>query len=73
MRQSEVRVSGYRHIVEQGEGSPGERENSHYERFRSIREHFNSLVAQNCDLEPTWPSAELRSCVDHRSPTAMFM
>lgn len=45
-------------IVEQGEGSPGEREDSHYQRFRSIRDQFRRLVSHNPRFEPAWPAAQ---------------
>jgi hypothetical protein len=44
-------------IVEQGEGSPGDREDSHYARFRSIREEYGELLAANPSFEPAWPVA----------------
>lgn len=45
-------------IVEQGEGSPGDRIDSHYHRFVAIREEFAALRAANPDFAPAWPVAE---------------
>lgn len=55
-------------IVEQGEGSPAEREGSHYERFRAIREEYDRLAAANPDFDPAWPVAD--SPVMRRPPTS---
>lgn len=45
-------------IVEQGEGSPRDREDSHYERFREIAAEFRSLRELNPNFDPAWPVAE---------------
>jgi Ferritin-like len=42
-------------IVEQGEGSPGDREESHYHRFLAIRDEYAALAAANADFAPAWP------------------
>jgi hypothetical protein len=45
-------------IVEQGEGSPGEHEDSHYQRFRSIKTEYEQLLDANPAFQPAWPAAE---------------
>ncbi|CAG9166175.1 ferritin-like protein [Cupriavidus respiraculi] len=45
-------------IVEQGEGSPADREDSHYQRFCSMRDEYHALRARNPSFEPAWPAAE---------------
>jgi hypothetical protein len=45
-------------IVAQGEGSPADREDSHYQRFLSIRKEYRALRAANPGFEPAWPAAE---------------
>jgi Ferritin-like len=45
------------HIVEQGEGAPGERADSHYQRFLAIRDEYERLLAANPDFAPAWPAA----------------
>ena len=55
-------------IVEQGEGAPGDREDSHYRRFVAIRHEYHALLAQNPAFEPAWPVAE--SPVMRRPPEA---
>ena len=45
------------HIKEEGEGSSGAREASHFDRFVSIRDEWADLVAQAPDFEPAWPAA----------------
>lgn len=45
-------------IVEQGEGSPGDREDSHYHRFLAIREEYEKLSKANPRFAPAWPVAE---------------
>lgn len=54
-------------IVEQGEGSPSDREDSHYERFRAIRAEYRTLRDLNPSFDPAWPVAE--SPVMRRPPT----
>lgn len=44
-------------IKEEGEGSSGAREASHFERFLSIREEWEDLAAQTPDFMPAWPAA----------------
>ncbi|MFL6575838.1 MAG: ferritin-like domain-containing protein [Povalibacter sp.] len=44
-------------IVEQGEGSPAKRDDSHYERFRSIQNEYASLSANDPLFAPAWPTA----------------
>jgi hypothetical protein len=45
-------------IVEQGEGSASSRDDSHYERFISIKHEFEQLLEANPNFEPSWPAAE---------------
>jgi hypothetical protein len=45
-------------IVEQGEGSPADREESHYKSFVAIRTEFESLLASNGAFAPAWPVAD---------------
>jgi hypothetical protein len=45
-------------IVEQGEGSPEDREDSHYQRFLAIRKEYEALRAENPSFAPAWPVAE---------------
>lgn len=45
-------------IVEQGEGSPGDRDDSHYRAFIAIRDEYHRLQAQDPGFEPAWPAAE---------------
>jgi hypothetical protein len=44
-------------IVEQGEGAPHEREDSHYARFIDIRQEWDALLARNPSFVPAWPAA----------------
>lgn len=44
-------------IVEQGEGSPSDQGDSHYQRFRSIESEFQELLARNPAFQPAWPAA----------------
>jgi hypothetical protein len=45
-------------IVEQGEGAPDDREDSHYQRFRTMRKELSALSAQNPSFAPAWPAAD---------------
>ena len=45
------------HIKEEGEGSSGAREPSHFDRFVSIRDEWADLLAQSPGFEPAWPAA----------------
>ncbi|RYF94798.1 MAG: hypothetical protein EON95_03955 [Caulobacteraceae bacterium] len=45
------------HIKEEGEGSGGAREASHFDRFVSIRDEWADLVSRAPDFEPAWPAA----------------
>lgn len=45
-------------IVEQGEGSPGDREDSHYQRFLAIQNEYQELFEQNPSFAPAWPAAQ---------------
>jgi hypothetical protein len=42
-------------IVEQGEGSPADREDSHYRSFIAIREEFQAMREAEPAFEPAWP------------------
>lgn len=44
-------------IKEQGEGSTGAREHSHYDRFRTIRDEWAELSAADPGFAPAWPAA----------------
>lgn len=45
-------------IVEQGEGSPADRENSHYHRFHAIKREYTALLAVNPTFAPAYLVAE---------------
>lgn len=45
-------------IVEQGEGSPRDREDSHYRRFVEIRQELETLRAADPQFAPAWPVAD---------------
>jgi hypothetical protein len=45
-------------IVTQGEGSPEDRADSHYQRFMAIQKEYRALRAENPAFEPAWPAAE---------------
>ena len=44
-------------IVEQGEGAPGEREGSHYQRFVEIGRAYRAERERNATFAPAWPTA----------------
>jgi hypothetical protein len=44
-------------IIEQGEGSPADREDSHYQRFTAIRHEYRELKRRNPSFEPGRPAA----------------
>ncbi len=44
-------------IVEQGEGSPADREDSHYRRFQAIKQEYAAFRAENSEFAPTYPVA----------------
>lgn len=44
-------------IVEQGEGSPGHTDESHYVKFCKVRDELAALMATDPDFEPAWPVA----------------
>ena len=54
-------------IVEQGEGSPRHRDESHFQRFTDMKEEYERLSAINPDFQPAWPAAE--SPVMRRPPS----
>ena len=45
-------------IVEQGEGSAADRDDSHYHRFRAIQSEYAQLLERNAGFEPAWPAAQ---------------
>ncbi|HYP13024.1 MAG TPA: ferritin-like protein [Bryobacteraceae bacterium] len=45
-------------IVEQGEGSSADRQDSHYHRFQAIKHEYTALLAKNPDFAPAHPVAE---------------
>lgn len=45
-------------IVEQGEGSPADREDSHYRRFQAIKRDYAALTAARPNFVPAHPVAE---------------
>lgn len=45
-------------IVEQGEGSPADREKSHYRSFLAIRDELADLTSADRDFVPAWPVAD---------------
>ena len=45
-------------IVDQGEGSQADRQNSHYQRFVTTREEYLALKEANPAFAPAWPAAE---------------
>lgn len=44
-------------IVEQGEGTPGHAENSHYNRFCAVRDELAAMTAADPEFSPVWPVA----------------
>jgi hypothetical protein len=70
-------------VIEQGEGSPSDREDSHYRRFLAIRDELAELTRQDPEFRPAWPVADspvLRRpaepngtlFVDHPAATALL-
>ena len=45
-------------IVEQGEGSPADREDSHYRRFQATKREYTAFLAENPGFAPAYPVAE---------------
>ncbi len=45
-------------IVEQGEGSPADREDSHYRSFLAVRDELSELKAADPAFAPAWPVAD---------------
>src|SRR5262249_60195060 len=54
-------------IVEQGEGSPGHSQNSHYVKFCGVRDELAALAAADPRFAPAWPAA--RNPVMRMPPT----
>ncbi|MFM9974738.1 MAG: ferritin-like domain-containing protein, partial [Beijerinckiaceae bacterium] len=44
-------------IVEQGEGSPGDVEDSHYARFCAVRDELKQMLVADPAFDPAWPAA----------------
>ncbi len=44
-------------IIEQGEGSPGHSEDSHYNRFLKLRSEYNEFLVADPSFEPAFPVA----------------
>lgn len=45
-------------IVEQGEGSPSDRDDSHYRSFLAIRDELDRLTGADTNFTPAWPVAD---------------
>jgi hypothetical protein len=45
-------------IVEQGEGSPADRQDSHYREFLSVRDELELLTREDPSFQPAWPVAD---------------
>jgi len=45
-------------IVEQGEGSPADHDDSHYRRFQAVKREYAALLAENPHFEPAYRVAE---------------
>ena len=61
-------------IVEQGEGSPADQEESHYRSFLSIRDELAELSGANPAFAPAWPVADnpvLRRPIDVKDETSV--
>jgi hypothetical protein len=61
-------LSAIDQLVEQGEGAPGDRDDSHYRRFLAMREEYVGLTHANPAFQPAWPVAD--SPVMRRPPEA---
>jgi CDGSH-type Zn-finger protein/uncharacterized Fe-S cluster protein YjdI len=49
--------AAFKAIVEQGEGAPEDSENSHFQRFISMRDELARLSAENPKFKPAFPAA----------------
>jgi CDGSH-type Zn-finger protein/uncharacterized Fe-S cluster protein YjdI len=63
----ETACAAIKAIVEQGEGSPGHVQNSHYTKFCGVRDELMSLSAADPGFAPAWPVA--RNPVMRKPPT----
>jgi len=45
-------------IVEQGEGSPADHDDSHYRRFQAVKREYAALLTDNPNFEPAYRAAE---------------
>lgn len=50
-------LSAIEHIKEEGEGSTGGREESHFDRFQAIKAEWAHLSREEPAFEPAWPAA----------------
>jgi hypothetical protein len=50
-------LAAINHIKEEGEGSSGETEDSHFDRFSSIKAEWTDLKADDPGFVPAWPAA----------------
>jgi CDGSH-type Zn-finger protein/uncharacterized Fe-S cluster protein YjdI len=53
----ETAMKAIEEIVNQGEGAPAHRDDSHYARFEAIRQEFLELKQARPDFEPAYPAA----------------
>ena len=53
----ETAMKAIEEIVQQGEGAPAHRDDSHYARFAAIRDEFRALKAARPGFEPAHPAA----------------
>ena len=44
-------------IIDQGEGSPGHNEDSHYNRFLRVRAEYDAFIAEDPAFQPAFPAA----------------
>jgi hypothetical protein len=51
-------LAGIDLIVDQGEGSPQDRDGTHYRAFLGIRDEYERLVAEDLRFTPAWPVAD---------------
>jgi hypothetical protein len=53
----EAALAAITHIKEEGEGSTGASAESHFDRFRAIRDEWDQLAADDPGFQPAWPAA----------------
>jgi hypothetical protein len=54
----ETALTGIDLIVEQGEGSPEDQEDTHYRAFRQIHDEYQEILEADPDFAPAWPVAD---------------